>query len=71
MRVATIVGIVLILVGGFILVNGFSYTSERSTVQLGPIHASVEEKKALPEWVGGALLIGGIVLLIVGFRGRR
>jgi hypothetical protein len=70
-RIASIVGILLIVAGGFLLVRGFDYTAERSAVQLGPIHASVEEKKAIPDWVGGAMLVGGIVLLVVGFRGRR
>ena len=68
MRPLAIVGILLMLGGAYVLLKGFSYTSEKHEIDLGPIQGSVEEKKSVPTWVGVVALAGGTALLVSGMR---
>jgi len=68
MKLLTLVGIVLIALGGFILVRGLSYSSDRSVLKVGEFQATLEEKRAVPAWAGALAIIGGIVLVIAGSR---
>jgi drug/metabolite transporter (DMT)-like permease len=65
-----LIGVVLIAVGIFLLVRGWSYTSEQGTLQIGEFKAMVEEKRTLPPWVGGAAIVAGVLLLTAGRRRR-
>jgi len=44
MRPATILGVLLILAGAFVLVNGGSFTTRRDVVRLGDLKISAEER---------------------------
>jgi hypothetical protein len=70
---ATIIGIVLILLGivGF-AVGGFSFHHEKKDVNLGPLQVSHEKKETvpIPPILSGIALVGGIVLVIAGTRSR-
>jgi hypothetical protein len=71
MRLATIAGIVLIVVGVIALAyGGISYTSEEEVLDIGPIEATAERTRRipLPPVLGGVAVAGGIALLIVGSR---
>ena len=71
MKSATLIGIVLVILGIFALAyQGFTYTKREKVVDLGPIHATKDTKETvpLPPFVGGLALIGGIVLIAVGSR---
>ena len=50
--------------------QGITYTTQEKVLDIGPLKATVEKEKTipLPPLVGGAALIGGIVLLLVGTR---
>jgi hypothetical protein len=65
-----ILGLVLILAGTLALVyRGFSYTKETHEAKLGPLEFSLKEKETIniPTWAGvGAIVIGGILLLVPG-----
>jgi hypothetical protein len=71
MKSATLAGIVLIVLGilsfGY---QGISVTTQKKVVDVGPIHATKDEKHALPlpPVIGGILLIGGVALLVTGQR---
>ena len=39
MRATLVLGILLVLAGGYILVQGFSVTTDRLTMDMGPLHA--------------------------------
>jgi hypothetical protein len=72
MNIATLVGLVLIVLGAIALAfEGISYTKRRETVRVGPIGATVEERETIPPWVGGVALVAGIALVVGGRRGRR
>jgi hypothetical protein len=71
MKTATLAGIVLIVLGILSFAyQGISVTTRKKVVDIGPIHATKDEKHTLPlpPVLGGLLLIGGIVLLISGQR---
>jgi hypothetical protein len=65
-----LVGIALVLIGGYILARGLTYTAQKHEVGFAGIHASVEEKKSVPPWVGVVLAAGGVVLVATSVRRR-
>jgi uncharacterized membrane protein len=71
MKTATLVGILLIVLGIISLAfQGITYTRQRKVVDLGPIQATAETKERipLPLILGGIALVGGIGLVIAGTR---
>lgn len=72
MNPAKLIGIILIVAGGFGLAyGGFSYTKSTTGMKLGPIELKVEEKETVNMPLlasGGAVLLG--LVLLVGF-GRK
>lgn len=64
-------GIVLVVLGALALAyGGFSYTKREKIIDIGPIEATAETRESvpLPPILGGAALVGGIVLLVVSGR---
>jgi hypothetical protein len=73
MTARRIIGMVLILVGLVgLLWGGFSWTDEKTVVDIGPIEARTRERKTIPipPLVGGLVLAAGVVLLFVPDRRR-
>jgi hypothetical protein len=67
MRGATLIGLVLVVLGILALVyQGIGYTKHKDIVDIGPIHASTDEHKTLPlpPILGAIALVGGIVLMV-------
>ncbi|NYF81041.1 DUF3185 domain-containing protein [Granulicella arctica] len=73
MKPATIVGILLILVGivGFAL-GGFTFTHEKKDVDLGPVQIGHEQKSTvpIPPILSTIALVAGVGLVVVGARAR-
>jgi len=73
LKAATVVGILLIVVGviGF-AVGGFSFTREKKDVDMGPVQISHAKTSTIPipPILSTIALVGGIGLVIVGVRGR-
>jgi len=66
-----LLGVVLIVVGIIALAyQGFTYTTPKKAVDVGPIHVTKDEKHTvpLPPIVGTLALLGGIVVLAVDRR---
>ena len=70
MRPHTLVGLALVVLGVFVLFRGLSYTSQKSVLKVGDFNATVEERQAVPPWVGAVAIVGGIALLVAGSRRR-
>ncbi|MEO6213400.1 MAG: hypothetical protein ABIP65_07210 [Vicinamibacterales bacterium] len=73
MSAARIAGIVLIVAGlAGLIWGGFSWTDEKTIVDVGPIKATAQERKTfpIPAVVSGVAVIAGIVLLVMP-GGRR
>lgn len=70
MRPLSIVGILLLVLGAFIVFRGATYKSRDEVLRVGDLKASVEERHAVPTWLGGAAIVAGIVLLAAGMKRR-
>jgi hypothetical protein len=70
MRPLAIAGLLLLILGGFILLRGLSFTSQKSVLKVGDFQASVEERRDVPAWAGALAAVGGLVLLVAGSRRR-
>jgi hypothetical protein len=71
MKPATIIGMVLIVLGVVgLFVGGFSYTHEKKDIQVGPVeigHKSTDTMP-IPPLLSAAVLLGGIGLVVVGVK---
>ncbi len=71
MKPATLIGLVLIVVGiiGF-AVGGFSFTHEKKDVDLGPLQISHKQTNTvpIPPILSAIALVGGIALVVVGAK---
>ena len=70
MRPLSLVGILLLALGAFIVFRGASYKSKDEVLKVGDLKASVEQKHAVPTWAGGVAIVAGLVLLAAGMRRR-
>ena len=71
MKGLTILGIVLIVLGAFLMLSqGITYTKNEKVLDIGPIEAHKETRKTIPvsPVAGGATLVAGIVLVIAGAK---
>jgi hypothetical protein len=73
MKAATVVGILLIVLGviGFAL-GGISFTHQKKDVDVGPVQLSHKETNTLPisPILSTISLIAGVGLVVVGVRNR-
>ena len=70
MRPQALIGIVLLVIGAFIVFRGLTYSDRDEVLKVGDIKASVESKKAVPTWAGGLAMAAGVVLLVAGMKRR-
>jgi uncharacterized membrane protein len=59
-------GIILIVLGAAMLIwGGFTYTKKEKIIDAGPIQVSADKQETVnwPPYLGGILLIGGIVIV--------
>jgi hypothetical protein len=68
MRALQVVGVILIVIGLWVIFRPPSYSHEESVLKLGEVEAKVQRERPVPGWVGGIALGAGIVLIAVGFR---
>ncbi|MEO3408011.1 hypothetical protein AAFN85_29105 [Mucilaginibacter sp. CAU 1740] len=61
-----LLGIILIIVGAVMLIwTGFTYTKKEKIIDAGPIQVSADREKSVnwPPYLGGVLVLGGIVIV--------
>jgi uncharacterized membrane protein HdeD (DUF308 family) len=71
MKSTLIIGVIVVILGVAALTyGGFSYTEQKTPIDLGPLKVKTEEKKSvpIPQAVGIVAIIGGIVLVVVGAK---
>ena len=72
MKPAGILGIILIAIGIIALAYGgyVSYTTKENVAKLGPIEINKHEEHPVPlgPIIGGAGIVGGIILVVTGIR---
>jgi hypothetical protein len=65
-------GLILIVLGVLALMyQGFTYTTHKKVLDVGPIQATKEEHHSvpLPPVLGALALIGGVVILVTDRKG--
>ena len=70
-KLQTIVGLLLVVVGiAMLAYRGITYTTRETVIDIGPIEATAERRRTipLPPILGGAAVLGGVALLLVGRR---
>jgi drug/metabolite transporter (DMT)-like permease len=70
-RLATLAGVLLIIFGVVVLALGLRYRESRTVVEIGELKARVTEQKRVPNWVGAAAVVGGVILVAAGTLGQR
>jgi hypothetical protein len=71
MKSNVLAGILLVVLGAIALAyQGFTYTTHKKVLDLGPVQATKSETHTvpLPPILGGIALVGGISLLVIGSR---
>jgi len=71
MKVGTLVGLILIVLGAVGLIyGGITYTKRRDTVALGPLEVTATEKQTIPisPIIGGILLVAGVAVVFATKR---
>lgn len=66
-----LIGVLLIIFGVVALaVGGIGYTKREKVIDLGPIQATAERHETIPlsPIAGGAAIVAGLVLVVVGSR---
>mgnify|MGYP001348766733 CR=1 FL=1 len=70
MRQYLIAGIVILVVGAFVLFRGATFTSRRDVLTVGDLKVTADEQQSIPPWVGGAAMVAGVALVVAGMRRR-
>lgn len=73
MKPTVLAGVLLVILGVAALAyQGFTYTDEKTVVELGPLEAQVETEETvpIPPIVGAAAVAGGLALVVVGSKGK-
>jgi hypothetical protein len=71
MKTYTLRGIILIAIGIIAFAyQGITYTTKEKVVEVGPVEVTAEKTKTLPlpPIVGAIALVGGSVLLVMGYK---
>lgn len=70
MRTFLIAGIVIVILGAFVLLRGASFTSHRDVLQMGDMMITADEQQTISPWVGGAAVVVGLSLIAAGVMKR-
>ena len=71
MKAVFFAGVVVAALGAFVLWRGISYPMHRSELRVGGFHASIQEQRAIPKWIGVVAVAGGALMIGAGLRGRK
>lgn len=67
MKVGTLVGLVLVVLGLVgVAYGGITYTRHREVAQVGPLHVTASEQHTIPisPIIGGIAIIAGVALIV-------
>jgi hypothetical protein len=71
MRIVTIIGVLLILAGGWVTINGGSFTTQEEVLDIGVVEVTAERERPIPLWAGLAAIVVGAGLVAVDMRGKK
>jgi hypothetical protein len=67
MKVGTLVGLILVVLGLIgVAYGGFTYSRQRQVAQVGPLQVTTREERTIPisPILGGVAIIAGVALII-------
>jgi uncharacterized membrane protein len=67
------IALVMIVLGVVMLIwTGFTYTKKEKLIDAGPIQISADREKSVnwPPYIGGVVLIAGVVILLTSKRSK-
>lgn len=73
MKASVVIGALLIVLGVAALVyKNFSYTTEETVAQIGPLKATAETEKniPIPNILGIVAIVAGVIVIAVGGKGK-
>lgn len=73
MKVGTLVGLILVVVGLIgVAYGGITYTQRREVARVGPLEVTTKEERRLPisPILGGVAVLAGVVLIVAVRRAR-
>jgi uncharacterized membrane protein len=71
LKTTSVIGIALVVLGiAALAYQGVTYTTRETVIDIGPLKATAERERTfpLPPIVGGAAVLAGVALLLVGSR---
>jgi len=68
MRAMLISGLILLVLGLWIIIRPPSYSHDETVLKFGDVEAKMQQQRAVPGWIGGVALGAGLVLAAVGLR---
>ena len=68
MRALQIPGLVLIVIGLWLIIRPPSYSHDETVLKFGDVEAKMQQQRIIPGWVGGVALGAGVVLVVFGLR---
>lgn len=66
-----LIGIVVLLVSGYLLVEGGAFTTRRDVIAIGDLKVSADTQHPVLPWMAGAGLALGAGLILVGATRKR
>lgn len=72
MRPAGIVGIILLVLGAIVLVQGGTFTTKKDVLKIGDaVKITADDHHSIPNWVGIVGVVAGVVLVGTSLKTRR
>lgn len=71
MRSTMLIGVILVVLGGFLFVRGGTFTTQKDVVKIGDVKVTAPDDHTVPGWVAPVVVIAGFGLLIFGGIPRK
>lgn len=71
MRAPILAGIILVLIGGFLLVRGGTFTTQKDIIKVGDVKVTAPDDHSVPNWVAPVVVIAGLGLIVFGGVPRK
>ena len=68
MKMMTVAGIALIVLGSFLLFKGGTFTSRREVLEVAGLSVTAEEQRPISPWIGAVVLLAGVGVVFAGAR---
>ncbi len=68
MRPMAIIGAILIAAGLYVVIDGASFTKDKTVAKIGSLEANVKQRESIPPWAGAVAIVAGVVCIVAGAR---